>query len=273
MEGTEALTRMERAMSSIDEKVTSDLKFALVPEWFIDSGVSDKAFRLYTVLAKYADNEDRTAYPGRRTLARRMGCSLSSVDRALEELIDAGAVTKKQRCVDGRWTSSLYTVHKVGPSRTAGGSPTHDATPSLTHATTSSHPRRKELDQELDQKELLAAAPPETVKKERKADPLWDTMLQACNINPQTLTGSERGRINKALKELREVGATPDELRARAKAYTTKYPGAALTPTALSGNWSQLQPARTPRTNTCQLCAQPFDAHDEDVCLAFQGRL
>lgn len=269
--GTEALTRMERAMSSIDESVTTDLKFAIVPEWFIDSGVSDKAFRLYTILAKYADNSNRTAYPGRSTLAKRMGCSLSSVDRAVEELIALGAVTKKRRCVDGVWTSSLYTVNKMPPSRTDGGSPTHDATPRLTGDATSPHPRRKELDQELDQKELLAAAPREPVKKQRKTDPLWDTMLQTCGINPQTLTGSERGRINKALKELREVGATPDELRARAKTYTTKYPGAALTPTALSGNWSQLTPP-TRNPTTCRDCGQHLDRHDQETCDAFRRR-
>jgi len=183
---------------SLDESVTTDITFAIVPEWFIDSGVSDKAFRLYAVLAKYADNEDGTAYPGRAKLAKRMGCSRSSVDRALEELIAVGAVSKKRRQVNGRWTSSLYTVYKIAPRRTHATITTDEATPRLTDETTSSHPRRKELDQELDQKELLAAAP-----RQRKPDLLWDAMVEVCGVNTTTITKNERGRINEALKQLR----------------------------------------------------------------------
>ena len=255
-------------MSSIDETLTADLKFAIVPEWFIDSGVSDKAFRLYTVLAKYADNQDGTAYPGRSRLAKRMGCSRSSVDRALEELIDMGAVSKQRRYADGRWTSSLYTVYRTGPRRTHATSPTDATTPSPTHATTSSHGRRKELDQELHQRELLAAAP-----RERKPDPLWDTMLSVCGIDPPTLTRTARGQVNKALKELREIGATPSDLEAKAAAYRKTWPGMSLTPTALVKHWAQLATKADTRKRTCE-CGQPLDKHlDEFHDILMRGGL
>ena len=253
-------------MESI-ESVTTDIKFAIVPEWFIDSGVSDKAFRLYTVLAKYADNDSGTAYPGRGALAKRMGCSRSSVDRALEELIAIGAVSKQRRSQDGRWTSSLYTVYKVGPRLTGGGSPTHATTPSPTDATTSSHPRRKELDQELDQRELsIAATPREEAKPKapRPEDPLWNAMLAACGIDGKTITKTGRGQVNAALKELREIGATPADIDAKAKVYRKTWPDASLTPSALVKHWAALATKAEQVRRTCE-CGQPLDNHSDEV--------
>ena len=245
---------------SLDESVTTDLKFAIVPEWFIDSGVSDKAFRLYAILAKYADNEDGTAYPGRSKLAKRMGCSRSSVDRALEELIAVGAVSKKRRQVDGRWTSSLYTVYKVGPRRTGATITTGDATPRRTGETTSSHGCSKELDQELDQKELPVAAAP----RQRKPDPLWDTMLAVCGIDGNTLTKTGRGQVNAALKELREIGATPADIEGKAKAYRKTWPDVSLTPTALVKHWGSLAVKAQQVSRACE-CGQPLDRHADEI--------
>jgi hypothetical protein len=100
------------------DEVTADLKFSIIPEWLLDSGCSDKALRLYAVLARYADNDTLTAYPGRGTLAKRMGCHRATVDRAVEELEALGALTKRVRVKDGKYQSSLYTIRRVAPSRT-----------------------------------------------------------------------------------------------------------------------------------------------------------
>ena len=81
----------------MNDTLTAELRFSIIPEWILDSGISDKAIRLYCVLARYADNETHRAYPSRDTLAQRMECSKASVDRAAQELIDVGAMTKQQR--------------------------------------------------------------------------------------------------------------------------------------------------------------------------------
>jgi hypothetical protein len=87
-------------------QLDAELHFSIVPEWVIDAGLSDKAIRLYVVLARYADNRTRQAFPSRETLASRMQCSTKSIDRATEELIQVGAVSKTQR-----YNSSLvYTL-------------------------------------------------------------------------------------------------------------------------------------------------------------------
>lgn len=70
--------------------------FAMVPEWLLDTRVSDRAIRLFAVLNRHA-NEKGRAFPGRRTLAEKLRCSLDSVDRATQELLDAAALVKSPR--------------------------------------------------------------------------------------------------------------------------------------------------------------------------------
>jgi hypothetical protein len=90
----------------MEEHLASELRFSIIPEWITYADISDKAIRLYSVLARYADNQTHQAYPSRDTLSEKMRCSRSSVDRATEELIAIGAVTKKQR----HNSSLIYTL-------------------------------------------------------------------------------------------------------------------------------------------------------------------
>jgi hypothetical protein len=57
----------------------SQVRFAMVPEWLIYSGVSHGAVRLYAVLDRHA-NRENVAWPSRATLGRLMGCSTDTVD-------------------------------------------------------------------------------------------------------------------------------------------------------------------------------------------------
>lgn len=71
-------------------------RFAIVPEWVIDAGVSDCAFRLYAVLLRYGQTSGQRM-PGRALLAARLHKSKDTVDRALKELVAAGAVVVEHR--------------------------------------------------------------------------------------------------------------------------------------------------------------------------------
>jgi len=79
------------------DNLTAEIRFSIIPEWITYAEISDKAIRLYSVLARYADNQTHEAFPSRETLAERMHCSAKSVDRATSELIKLGAITKRQR--------------------------------------------------------------------------------------------------------------------------------------------------------------------------------
>jgi len=72
----------------MNDKLQPEFRFSIMPEWIIYSKLSDKAIRLYAVLARYADNQTHEAFPSRETLADKMGCSPSSVDRAATELVE-----------------------------------------------------------------------------------------------------------------------------------------------------------------------------------------
>ena len=89
------------------DTVIVDRKFAIIDEWVLNLPISDRALRLYVLLVRYADNHTHRAFPSRETLATRMNCSKASVDRATQELIDHGAISKSQRMN----SSLVYTVH------------------------------------------------------------------------------------------------------------------------------------------------------------------
>lgn len=83
---------------------------------------------------------------------------------------------------------------------------------------------------------------PQTAKPapKREPDPLWDALVASLHWNPKELTKPARGSISAALRDLREVDATPEEVERRASRYRAKYPNAALTPNALAKHWSGL---------------------------------
>ncbi len=91
--------------------------FSVVPEWVIDLEVSDRAVRLYAVLGRYADDAKHEGWPSRSTLAKRLGCSVDSVDRAKDELVAAGALEVEHRTKDnGEPTSNLYRIIRSDPA-------------------------------------------------------------------------------------------------------------------------------------------------------------
>ena len=95
----------------MEQSIRLERRFAIIDEWLLDLDISDRAVRLYAVLARYADSETHKAYPSRGTLAERLHCSKASVDRAAQELVDAGAMTKQQR----HNSSVIYTLQVSSP--------------------------------------------------------------------------------------------------------------------------------------------------------------
>lgn len=106
-----------------------------------------------------------------------------------------------------------------------------------------------------------------------KRDVLWDALMNACGYDPNFITASIRGRMNKALKELREVNATPEQIERAASSYRKIYPGMQLTPNALAANWAQIMTTQVKvRHNTCEQCGQKLDHHDDEICALVGNR-
>lgn len=107
-----------------NNEVDADLKFSIIPEWLLDSDVSHKAIRVYAIIARYADSNTLTAWPARQTIATRANCTVKSVDRAVSELVEIGALSKEiRRDEKGGNHTSLYTLKRirVGTKSTQGG--------------------------------------------------------------------------------------------------------------------------------------------------------
>jgi biotin operon repressor len=96
-----------------DRVRTRQGRFAQVPLWLLTHrAVKDGAIRLFGVLAaKYADRDDDSCFPSRRALAEDLDVSRSTIDVAIGQLKDAGAlVVEQQRDERGNLVSSLYTL-------------------------------------------------------------------------------------------------------------------------------------------------------------------
>lgn len=87
--------------------LAADNYFAVVPEWVIDAEISDRAFRLWAVLRRRSDKSTGFARESRPKLATRLRTSVKSIDRALRELEEAGAVTVHARWTDGNGSYSF----------------------------------------------------------------------------------------------------------------------------------------------------------------------
>jgi hypothetical protein len=95
-----------------------DRRFAIVPEWVIDAPISDTAYRLYSVLLRYGQTSGQRM-PGRATLARRLHKkSTDTVDRALKELVELGAVTIEHRHSGKQRLSNRYHLITDNPGGT-----------------------------------------------------------------------------------------------------------------------------------------------------------
>jgi hypothetical protein len=127
---------------------------------------------------------------------------------------------------------------------------------------------------DTDTKKYLLAQSAEPKKSARKPDVVFEAIATACGIDWTALTKNERGALNNAAAQLREINATPDDIQARAAKYRQKWPGIDLTPMALVNNWNTVIAA--PEQAECQiphLSAPPHMKQDEYEMLDRRGKL
>jgi hypothetical protein len=148
----------------------------------------------------------------------------------MQTLIDVGYVVRTKEAADGKPPITVTRVYDM-PQSSAGvgfaevGFPDRGETRPLSNEGVL-----------VTNEVSLAAKPPESVR--RKKDTLFETVAEVCGISTGNLTRSSRGQLNKAVKELREINATDEQVRLKAKAYKRQYQNAALTPMALVKHWS-----------------------------------
>jgi len=118
-----------------EDKASLDVedRFAIVPEWLLDADISDAAVRLYAVLLRFGQTSG-ARMPARSTLALRMRKkSTDTIDRAVRELVEFGAVVVQNRFDGGQRLTNRYLVCTSRPARddASGGSRKNAATPTV----------------------------------------------------------------------------------------------------------------------------------------------
>lgn len=200
-------------------------------------------------IADEADDDGTNAFPGTKRLAMKVRLPERTVRRCIDRLVDSGELGRRLPERQGRGKLTHYTVlvgkvDTLTPFQPAGnenqpgedekkeaeGGQKVDTTPPLT-SEDAEYPV-------LSTQRTLGAEQARPQKRPR--DPLWDALIEACGFTHVTPTPTERGAWNKALKEIRDSGGTPDLVHERARAYRTTWPKVRLTPTALARHWGAL---------------------------------
>lgn len=215
--------------------IKSDVYFSIVPEWVIDAPISAQAVRVYAVLCRYADKEDGTCFPSIKTLGERINVSDSTIKRALKELKEIGAIKSQKRFdkATGEQTSNLYTVMRTKELIYEPPHVIDDTSPS-----SSENYKLESINHShnLEDRNVL-----------------WNALVEAMGYKPATQV--ERAGWNKCIKQLREAGASADEIPSRVSQYKTQFKGMTLTPYALVKHWTLLGEsiAKIPKPRDCEV--------------------
>lgn len=225
--------------------------------WDHSEAVGTDRFVLLAI-ADSADDDGTDAWPSIETLARKTRLDERTVQRSIRRLADAGMLTVEEqaggsaRCRADRRPNRYAVVMRPPetPDASRGGSVSPRTGPrggaeSVTGWQSATQPV---LDPPLVEtsNEVSTRRQPEKRKLQRRRDALFDALAEACQLAPEDLTPSARGALNRALKDLRAVGATPDEIHRRAGQYRQMWPAVTLTPTALARHWAECTPRAGP---------------------------
>ena len=88
--------------------------------------------------------------------------------------------------------------------------------------------------------------------KSSKRDLIFETLAEVCGYDWKgVMTKDERGRLNKAVKQLKDIEATPQEIELRAKNFVMAY-GFHPQPQSITSMWTKLK-TNQPKLNKKQL--------------------
>ncbi len=186
-----------------------------IMEWVFENSKAQGIERLILlVIADHCNSDGEDAFPRISVIARKANVSERTVKRRLQDLVELGELAIFKR----HGTSNVYKIvtnQSDVPQNSSGSKvPSFDR-------------KRKPL-----------------VKRER--NPIWDTLLQVCGVNPDKVNSSEASRYGRMVRVLNECSATPEQIQARAAVYKQKFPNATMTPSALVNRWSECDPEGQP---------------------------
>ena len=204
--------------------------FAILPEAVLYAPISAQAVRLYCILRRRADEKNNSCYPSQSYLAKTMLCSVRTVQRAVDELVNIGAITVQNRKLKetDAYTSNLYILHATiaqGSAQVRKPMANMSEGSGAGGVQNIANKQSKETDKG---------------KSKRKKDLLFEEMCNQLGIDWNNATKNELGKVNAACKQLRDIKATPEELKEVAEYYKKNWK-VTISATAIANNWSQLK--------------------------------
>lgn len=97
-----------------------------------------------------------------------------------------------------------------------------------------------EGDRELVSPDGLTRLDSPKIRKPRAPDLIFEAFCEVLGLDPKRLNKTERGRVNSACRDVRDVDGTPDDIRLAAERYRQKWPDIDMTAKAITGNWQSL---------------------------------
>lgn len=230
------------------------------------------------VIADAANSDGEHAHPGLDNIVADSLYSRSTVLATIAELEAAGWLEQTSKCAPGRATVHRIPmgeqVHGSDPSQVQGPDPSRVQesdpserptgpisvgnrsdfrgqqvrfpvpTPSIasgvvTRGTAAAVPAAGLSPVERALAVTTNRAPIPATDSPRR-DLLWEAVMEVCGIDTTAIPKSARGAYNRAVADLRAIGATPDEVRARGAAWNRNWRAVTMTPTALVRRWGEI---------------------------------
>lgn len=171
-------------------------------------------------LANAANHHTGLCCPSLKRLAKETDSSVKTVQRCLDDLEAMGLIQRQERQRDnGSQTSNAYRFFTV----TVTTPPGQNDHPPLVTVTTP-------------EPEVRTGSEP-SMPSARKRNEIWDALTVMFG---EATTRSAQTKRGKVTKELRDAGATYDEILARGKRWPMHFDTATLTETALVNHWDRL---------------------------------
>ena len=201
-----------------------------------------------------------------KTICEHQRLGVSTVLKSLKSLEDAQEIERYSGKGVGR--ASVYRVllgRPVGEAlpdriRRLQGYPDHGRGVSKPGT-----PGIQDVDTPADSKESCPGIYPVAAKPR---DLLFEAVCKAARKDWHGFTGRERGKMNAAVAQLRQAGATPDQVKVRAGRWPHVFPGATFTEQALVNHWTLLAPEAEPEPYQCPPHRWADMGEDGRYCLA-----
>ena len=205
-----------------------------------ESGLEPTSRHVALALSLHMNERGGSCFPSLDTLAAETGYHVDTVKKHLRVLATGGWITKVTRSMGvGRGSRNDYQATTpdgvVAPPSDPPDDPAERGpAPLLTGVVRPGDEGVMEGDKETD------ASRRSVTGARAECDVLFQAIVTACGMDYAEMTARQRKACGVAMSELRQVGATPEDVAHRAVVYRQMHT-ARLTPNALANQWAALR--------------------------------